>query len=153
MSVSGTPEPETSLLSEASLTVSRLHGRLLAAHDRMARASGLTAARWQVLETVTEQPRTVSETARRLGTRRQSVQRIADTLVETGFAEYLPNPAHNRARLLTPTEDGRKAVRGPDPERTRMAEALLTELGEKELRRTLARLEDLSEAVARWERR
>ena len=153
MSVSGTPGPEASLLGETSLTVSRLHGRLLAAHDRMARTSGLTAARWQILETVAERPRTVSETARHLGTRRQSVQRIADTLVDAELAEYLPNPAHSRARLLTPTEEGHEALRGPGPERTRMAEALLTELGEDELRHTLARLEALSDAVARWERR
>ncbi|WP_017608411.1 MarR family winged helix-turn-helix transcriptional regulator [Nocardiopsis xinjiangensis] len=153
MSVSWTPGPEASLLGETSLAVSRLHGRLLAAQDRMARTSGLTAARWQILETVAEQPRTVSETARHLGTRRQSVQRIADALVDTELAEYLPNPAHSRARLLTPTKEGHEALRGPDPERTRMAEALLTELGEDELRYTLARLDALSDAVARWEHR
>lgn len=151
--MSEAPRPEASLLGETFLTVSRLHGRLLAAHDRMARASGLTAARWQILETVAERPRTVSETARHLGTRRQSVQRIADTLVDAELAEYLPNPAHSRARLLSPTEEGRGALRGPDPERNRMAEALLAELGEGELRRTLARLNTLSDAVARWERR
>ncbi|GHD17906.1 MarR family transcriptional regulator [Nocardiopsis kunsanensis] len=151
--MSQAPGPETSLLGEASLTASRLHGRLLAAHDRMARASGLTAARWQILETVAERPRTVSDTARHLGTRRQSVQRIADALVDAGLAEYLPNPAHSRARLLSPTEEGHEALRGPAPERTRMARALLAELGEEELRHTLARMEALSEAVARWERR
>lgn len=151
--MSETPGPAASLLGETSLAVSRLHGRLLAAHDRMARTSGLTAARWQILETAAEHPRTVSDIARHLGTRRQSVQRIADTLVDIELAEYLTNPAHSRARLLAPTEEGHEALRGPDPERTRMAEALLTELGEEELLRTLARLNTLSDAVARWEGR
>ncbi|MBE2999931.1 winged helix-turn-helix transcriptional regulator [Nocardiopsis sp. HNM0947] len=153
MSVDGTPRPPASLLGEASLAVARLHGRLLSAHERMARASGLTAARWQVLETVAEGPRTVSDVARHLGTRRQSVQRIADALVDAGVAEYRPNPAHSRARLLAPTEAGHEALRGPDPQRARMAEALLAELGEEELRHTLARLHTLSEAVDRWEER
>ena len=37
---------------------------------------------------------------------RQGVQRVADLLVEHGLAEYQPNPAHRRAKLLACTETG-----------------------------------------------
>lgn len=50
-----------------------------------------------------------------MGITRQSVQRVADVLVEAGLAEYRPNPAHRRAKLLAPTEDGLAAVRGIVP--------------------------------------
>ncbi len=42
-----------------------------------------------------------------MGLTRQSVQRIADLLVERGLAAYADNPAHRRAKLVTPTSAGR----------------------------------------------
>ncbi|CAM5668213.1 winged helix-turn-helix transcriptional regulator [Streptomyces californicus] len=47
-----------------------------------------------------------------MGITRQSVQRIADLLVERGLAEYTENPAHRRAKLLQVTDAGRRAVAG-----------------------------------------
>ena len=46
-----------------------------------------------------------------MGVTRQAVQRIADLLVERGLAEYRPNPAHRRAKLLACTEAGYWAIR------------------------------------------
>lgn len=87
MSANETPGPAASLVGQTFLSVSRLHGRLLTVHDRMARTYGLTAARWQILETIAERPRAVSELARHLGTRRQSTQRITDPLVDAQLSE------------------------------------------------------------------
>jgi DNA-binding MarR family transcriptional regulator len=42
---------------------------------------------------------------------RQGVQRVADLLVERGVAEYQPNPAHRRAKLLALTDAGSWAIR------------------------------------------
>src|SRR5262249_2278185 len=49
--------------------------------------------------------------ARRMGLTRQSVQRIANVLVDEGFAAWEPNPKHRRAKLLRPTERARAAIR------------------------------------------
>jgi DNA-binding MarR family transcriptional regulator len=46
-----------------------------------------------------------------MGMTRQGVQRVADLLVERGLAEYRPNPAHRRAKLLACTEAGYWAIR------------------------------------------
>src|SRR5687768_1571580 len=61
-----------------------------------------------------------------VGHTRQSVQRVADLLVADGLAQYHPNPAHRRAKLLQITTAGHRvlrgsphpAVHGPDREET-----------------------------------
>lgn len=98
------------VLTELVLRVFRLNGLFLSAAEGMARPAGLTAARWQVLGAVLRKPLTVSGVARAMGLTRQSVQRLADALVEDGMAEYVPNPAHRRSKLLSPTERGWAAI-------------------------------------------
>jgi DNA-binding MarR family transcriptional regulator len=93
------------------LLVFRLNGLLLDAGDRLAAPVGQTSARWQVMGVIDHEPLTVSAVARAMGLRRQSVQRTADLLVADGVAEYLDNPADRRARLLTLTPAGRRALR------------------------------------------
>ena len=58
-----------------------------------------------------DEPRSVADVGRRMGVTRQAVQRIADLLVQRGLAEYRPNPAHRRAKLLACTEAGYWAIR------------------------------------------
>lgn len=38
------------------------------------------------------------------------MQRIANVLVEVGFAAWEPNPRHRRAKLLVPTQQARTAI-------------------------------------------
>ncbi|MGW0826647.1 MarR family winged helix-turn-helix transcriptional regulator [Streptomyces sp. NPDC002845] len=132
------------LLSRTALTVFRLNGQFLAAADEMARPAGLTAAWWQVLGAVLRDPLPVSGIARVMGITRQSVQRIADLLVGQGLAEYVPNPAHRRAKLLTPTPAGRAAVARIDPGHAALADRLAETLGEDEFEEAVRVLERLS---------
>jgi DNA-binding MarR family transcriptional regulator len=108
------PPPQTeagALLTEVILTTFRLNARLLEAAQELAAHGGMTAAWWQVLGGVLDQPRTVAEIGRRMGMTRQGVQRVADLLVTNHLAEYRPNPAHRRAKLLACTEAGYWAIR------------------------------------------
>jgi DNA-binding MarR family transcriptional regulator len=89
----------------------RLHGLLQDVAQQLAAAGEMTAAWWQVLGGVLDEPRSVAEIARRMGMTRQGVQRVAELLVDRGLAEYRPNPAHRRAKLLACTEAGYWAVR------------------------------------------
>lgn len=136
-------------LTELVLRVFRLNGLFLAAAEEMARPAGLTAARWQVLGAVLRQPLTVSGVARAMGLTRQSVQRLADLLVEDGLAEYAPNPAHRRARLLRPTAKGWAAIDVIRPLQYAWTLRVTEGIGADELRaavatvdRVIARLED-----------
>ena len=109
-------EETTTNESEAAFTrltllVFRLNGLLLEAGDRLAAPVGQTSARWQVMGVVDHGPLTVAAVAREMGLRRQSVQRTADLLVADGIAAYTENPADRRAKLVSLTPAGRRALR------------------------------------------
>ena len=142
---------EQVLLSDAALTSFRLNGQLLALAEELARPVGLTAAWWQVLGAALGEPQSVSEIARAMGLTRQSVQRIADLLVERGLAAYADNPAHRRAKLVTPTPPGRDAVAAINPAHAAAAKALVAELGADRLAEVLAGMHELSAALERMD--
>jgi DNA-binding MarR family transcriptional regulator len=104
--------PAGDALTEMVLPVFELNGEFLAAAEMMTRPVGLTPAWWQVLGATLDDALPVAEIARRvgLGLARQSVQRVADLLVERGWAVYRDNPGHRRAKLLEPTPEGRRAL-------------------------------------------
>ncbi len=108
------PVPRTeagAALTDIILTTFRLNARFLEAAQELAANGDLTAAWWQVLGGILDQPRSVAAIGRRMGMTRQGVQRVADLLVERNLAEYRPNPDHRRAKLLACTEAGYWAIR------------------------------------------
>ncbi|MGI5444205.1 MarR family winged helix-turn-helix transcriptional regulator [Streptomyces sp. CA-243310] len=135
------------LLSRTALGVFRLNGQFLAVSEELARPAGLTAARWQVLGAVLREPLPVAGIARTMGITRQSVQRVADLLAAGGLAEYVPNPAHRRAKLLRPTEAGRAAIARIAPGHATLAARLAAELGESAFAETARVLERLAAAL------
>ena len=84
----------------------RLNGKMIAAGDKLTRDLGMTSARWQVLGAIGREAKTVADAARVMGLTRQNVQRIADWLAESGMAEFIDNPNHRRAKLVTLTPKG-----------------------------------------------
>lgn len=141
------PTPEQELLGGVAVTTFKVNGQVLELAERLARPVGLTAAWWQVLGAVLPAPLTVSGIAREMGITRQSVQRIADLLVERGLAEYADNPAHQRARLVVATDEGLAAVRRIGPAHADAAARLAAELGTERFREVLDALKDLSAAL------
>ena len=139
--------PDQRLLSAAAINTFRLNGRFLAVAEKLAGTAGLTAARWQVLGAVLHDPLPVAGIARAVGITRQSVQRSADVLVEQGLAEYLPNPAHRRAKLVRPTPAGLEAVSRIDPAHRAFASRLVEEIGRHGLEDALDALIALGTAL------
>jgi DNA-binding MarR family transcriptional regulator len=140
--------PAGDVLTDIVFRTFRLNGQFLAAAETMARPAGLTAAWWQVLGAVLREPLPVSGIAREMGLARQSVQRIADVLVDKGLAEYLPNPAHKRAKLLRPAEAGWEAIRRLGVSQPAWANRISAAVGERELRQALRTLEKLVAVLA-----
>jgi DNA-binding MarR family transcriptional regulator len=140
--------PAGDVLTDIVLRIFRLNGQLLAAAETMARPAGLTAAWWQVLGAVLREPLPVSGIARDMGLTRQSVQRIADLLVERGLAEYQPNPAHKRAKLLVPTDEAWAAIGRLRPTQHAFANRISAAVGEDELRHALTVLNRLVAVLA-----
>ncbi|WP_280236312.1 MarR family winged helix-turn-helix transcriptional regulator [Nocardia cyriacigeorgica] len=145
MSAEDAPD-ERELFSTAAITVFRLNGQFLSIAEELAAPAGLTAAWWQVLGAVLREPLPVAGVARAMGITRQSVQRIADLLVGKGLAEYRPNPAHRRAKLVAITEAGRDAIAKINPQHAVMAELLAEELG-ADFAPTVAALTRLTDAL------
>jgi len=143
--MSDTPEQE--LLSSTAITSFRLNGQFLAIAEELAGPAGLTAAWWQVLGAVLREPLPVSGIARAMGITRQSVQRIADLLVDKGLAEYRPNPAHRRAKLVAVTETGRDAIKRINPQHAVIAQRLADELGPEQFTLTVQVMTRLSAAL------
>jgi len=79
--------------------------------DRLAAVAGQTQARWQVLSILSDGQWTVPRVARRLGTTRQGVQRVADALRDDGLLTMEPNPDHERSPLLRLTQKGDQTLR------------------------------------------
>src|SRR3954453_2929195 len=134
-------------LTDVVLATFRLNARLMEAAQGLAAHGGLTAAWWQVLGGVLDEPRSVADVGRIMGVSRQGVQRIADLLVERGLAEYRPNPAHRRAKLLACTEAGYWAVRRISIVQHPWAARIGEEVGAGELLATLATLQRLIAAL------
>lgn len=135
-------------LTALVLPVFELNGEFLAAAQDMTRPVGLTPAWWQVLGAVLDEPLPVAEIARRvgLGLARQSVQRVADLLVERDWARYVPNPAHRRAKLLEPTDAGRATVARLARDQHSWADAVGAQVGEQDLRTAVDTVRRIIEA-------
>ena len=78
---------------------------------------------------------------------RQGVQRVADLLVERDLAEYRPNPAHRRAKLLAGTEAGYWAIRRISLVVRPWADRVGADLGTDDLRQALATMQRLVAAI------
>jgi DNA-binding MarR family transcriptional regulator len=94
--------------------VGALHRSLLAVGDGVAATAGQSRARSACLQQLAGGPLTVADIAERLGLARQGVQRVADLLVSDGLAAYADNPRHRRAKLLTLTGAGERALAAMD---------------------------------------
>ncbi|WP_414475275.1 MarR family winged helix-turn-helix transcriptional regulator [Microvirga sp. M2] len=102
--------PEGEAFAKLAFAVLRLSGYLTAAGDALTKPLGQSSARWQVLAAASHGALSVAQVARVLGMSRQGVQRVADLLVESGLAEYQPNPLHKRAKLLNLLPKGQEIL-------------------------------------------
>lgn len=134
-------------LTALVLKVFRLNGQLLDIADRITEGTALTAARWQVLGAVLSGGLSVAEIGRTMGLTRQSVQRLADALVEDGLCEFLENPAHKRAKLLSPTARGFAAIDVIRPIQHSWANRVAADVGLAKLREVLAAIDALLAAL------
>jgi DNA-binding MarR family transcriptional regulator len=139
--------PRGLAVSELAIEVFRANGALLAAGDALARPAGLTSARWQVLGVIDHAPATVAEVARTMGLRRQSVQQTADALTADGLAAFVDNPRHRRAKLLDPTEAGRRALAEVERAHAVWADALAAALDPSQIEAATAALRALTNAL------
>lgn len=137
-------------VSDLLLATFRAYGAFLAAGDQISAPSGLTSARWQVLGSVMREDKTVSQIAREMGLTRQSVQRLANVLAEEGHTCFVDNPAHQRAKLVSATPEGRAAIYDLSERQHIWANGVADGLDEDELRQCVNMMRKV---IARLEQR
>ena len=133
--------------TELVIELFRVNGAMVAIGDEMTRDLGMTAARWQVLGAIGNEPKTVAAAARQMGLTRQNVQRIADWLVESGIAEFVDNPNHRRAKLVALTKEGIALRQQLGRRQARWANAVGVHISAGELRATTDVLKRLKKAL------
>jgi DNA-binding MarR family transcriptional regulator len=134
---------EARVSDEMALLVADVYeaaGALRRLGERTAQAEGLTQARWQLLSVVSAASLTVPQAARRLGVSRQNVQRVANDLVASGHAGYVPNPDHRASPRLELTALGRDALAKVTARASAAHGTLLAALPEADIARTRALL-------------
>jgi DNA-binding MarR family transcriptional regulator len=129
-SVADTEAQEFLALMQA---VGALHRSLLTIGDAVAATAGQSRARSTCLQQLAGGPLTVADIAERLGLARQGVQRVADLLVSDGLAVYADNPRHRRAKLLTLTGAGERALAAMDAAHRRWVAATAPHLAPLQL--------------------
>ncbi|HEV8016699.1 MAG TPA: MarR family transcriptional regulator [Stellaceae bacterium] len=101
----------TEAIAPLVVEIFRINGAFLAAGNRLSRDLGLTSARWQVLGSLQDGPRTIPQIARRMGLSRQSVRRLVDLLTRQKQVEALDNPNHRKSDLFRLTAAGVKSFK------------------------------------------
>ena len=134
-------------MSELVVHVFRLNGLLVALGDAMGEPSGQTSARWRVLAAIDTEPLSVAQIARAWWLTRQSVQRVADVLVEDGLATYEDNPNHRRAKLVRITPRGLSTLHEIRLRQRTWAESLGERIGAADLREANGTLTRVLEAL------
>ncbi len=129
--------PEGELFTDIIVETFGLNGRLLASGDRITKDLGLSSARWQVLAAADGEKRTVADVARRMGLRRQSVQRTVNSLLRDGFVDLRANPNHRRAKHIQLTEKGCSALVEIFRRQAELANAVARDLSTDDLKRTV----------------
>jgi DNA-binding MarR family transcriptional regulator len=130
------------------LDVAGLGARFTAKGESLAQPAGQTLARWVTLNAVSDGPATVAAISRMFGYARQSVQRVADLLVDDGLATYEDNPRHRRAKLLQLTPRGREVLDVINAAQTEWADELGGRIGEADLQRTSRVLRHIAAAMS-----
>jgi DNA-binding MarR family transcriptional regulator len=144
---------EPLLGAEFARNLFRVNGQMLAAGEQLTRPVGLTVARWQVLGAVLRRPLNAAGIAREMGISRQAVQRVANRLIDDGLLQTLPNPAHNRSPLLSPTNEGVAAVQKIAPQQADFSVRLAEAFGYQRFRQLvddLAAFSEMLDSVDPW---
>ncbi len=95
-------------LTAVALSVFKLNGLLIEWGNQFSDPHGLTSARWQVLGAISlaPHPPSIPQIGAVKGVTRQGVLKQINLLIKDGLIEPLPNPAHARSPLYTPTAKG-----------------------------------------------
>ncbi|MCD2361867.1 MarR family winged helix-turn-helix transcriptional regulator [Sulfitobacter mediterraneus] len=115
-----------------------------AAVERGLEGSGLTVRMRAVLEILADGgAATVPEIAQRLEIKRQYVQLMINDTHDAGFTEAVPNPRHQRSKLIALTETGQSLIAQVMQREKELLKRIGGDLPDEELEITLRTMQQL----------
>jgi DNA-binding MarR family transcriptional regulator len=143
-----TPKPDRAaavleLCDEVILTFHRLKRVAENLHAEGEMSGGLRG----VLRNVRDGARTVPELARMRPVSRQHIQTLVNDLLERGFVEMRPNPAHQRSHRVTITPRGEQRLARMEAEERKILGALPIFLSPREMTQAIKTLRELRQAL------
>jgi DNA-binding MarR family transcriptional regulator len=141
------------LLSMIEATTAVFHGlRALAVevHGPVAAcvSAGQASLRGVLYELSGMGPRSVPEMARRRLVSRQHVQMVVDSLLQSGLARGIANPAHRRSPLVELTAKGLKVAKAMKQRETRLWMRMPLATSEREIRKAVTVLNAVRSALS-----
>ena len=124
--------------------VRRLFQRMASENDAMHSASGISASKRSILESLArKEPLSVPQMARERSVSRQNVQVIINDLLEEGLVETRDNPAHKRSVLIQRSAAGRQISDDIKAREIAVIADMVTEFDTPELRTTARTLQGM----------
>ena len=135
------------LFRQLTRAVFAAHSSVLRHGDRANARFGQSSARWRVMFNIAHGHGTVAEIARKTDYARQSVQRLADTLVADGLATYAPDPDDRRRQIIALTVEGSAVLAEMEADFDRWSKRLVRTLGKENVTQTIERLHELKRVL------
>ena len=135
------------LFRQLTRAVFAAHASVLRHGDRANAPLGQSSARWRVMFNIAQGNGSVSEIARATDYTRQSIQRLADTLVAEGLATYAPDPDDRRKQIITLTATGSTLLAEMETDFDRWSKRLVQTLGKQNVRQTIEHLHELKRVL------
>ena len=139
--------PSATLFRQLTRAVFAAHSSVLRHGDSANAAFGQSSARWRVMFNIAQGNGTVGEIARQTDYTRQSIQRLADTLVADGLATYSPDPNDRRKQIITLTPEGSTLLAKMEADFDNWSKRLVKALGRENVTQTIEHLHDLKRVL------
>ncbi len=135
------------LFRQLTRAVFAAHSSVLRYGDRANAAFGQSSARWRVMFNIAQGNGTVGEIARETDYTRQSIQRLADTLVADGLATYARDAKDRRKQIITLTAKGSALLAEMEADFDRWSKRLVKTLGKESVTQTIEDLRELKRVL------
>ena len=139
--------PSATLFRQLTRAVFAAHSSVLRHGDSANAAFGQSSARWRVMFNIAQGNGTVGEIVRQTDYTRQSIQRLADTLVADGLATYSPDPNDRRKQIITLTPEGSTLLAKMEADFDNWSKRLVKALGRENVTQTIEHLHDLKRVL------
>jgi DNA-binding MarR family transcriptional regulator len=139
------------LMTESALLFFRMKA---AATELIGKGAGSSGRRSILRELARSGPRTVAHMARARPVARQHFQKIANRLNLEGLVEFIPNPTHERSKLVRLTPKGHQFVEALTRREAKLIAELAVDISTHDVRTAIEVLRQLKDKFAsgKWKR-